>query len=232
MTEFNNNPMNTDQRSKVSLVLFIVSILILVMAGGYLVYAQNLIKTAKSTDDNTASKVTQSNEVSNTAEDNATTTNTTDGSATTDKTTRDPNRYYNDKDEYSFTLPSGYEIRPISKIPGFEDETNTSEYGLDTSFNYQYPGSDNPDSNPDIWISVQKISDGKVNKSNLTNSKECTKPQINNLDIIKCAYEDQLLGGESFDIYIYSSDKYLLLTGHDEYTNAINKIINSFEWLK
>ena len=156
MTEFNNNPMNTDQRSKVSLVLFIVSILILVMAGGYLVYAQNLIKTAKSTDDNTASKVTQSNEVSNTAEDNATTTNTTDGSTATDKSPRDPNRYYNDDGQFSYILP--------------EEWKNT-----DLVFNVS-PIKDEPDSggacgniNPQVSSDLKSALNSKTINSDFTN---------------------------------------------------------------
>ena len=68
MTEFNNNPMNTDQRSKVSLVLFIVSILILVMAGGYLVYAQSLVRTSET------NNLAKTNNTDNTVANNNTNT--------------------------------------------------------------------------------------------------------------------------------------------------------------
>lgn len=94
MTELNQNPMNTNQRSKAPLVLFIVCILVLAIVGGYFAYAKSLGKTAE--------EVAQLN---NTVEDNSATTNTTNEPTAADETIRDPNRYYNDAGQFSYILP-------------------------------------------------------------------------------------------------------------------------------
>src|SRR3990167_5574867 len=79
MTQINQNQIKTNQRSKASLILFIISMLILVGAGGYFVYAQNLSKTSET------NSVAQVDQMKNIVEDNTANTNDYEESTTTSR---------------------------------------------------------------------------------------------------------------------------------------------------
>src|SRR3990167_5456940 len=108
MTDINQNQIKTHQKSKTLLILFVVALLILIVAGGYLVYANSLDKTAE---DHVARVNKTNNAVANT------TANTVDDQSTSaDKSIRDPNRYYYDLDGYSFIVPEGMEAKPAEDV--------------------------------------------------------------------------------------------------------------------
>ena len=106
MTQINQNQIKTNQRSKASLILFIISMLILVGVGGYFVYAQNLSKTSET------NSVAQVDQMKNIVEDNTANTND-DESTTSDQPAKDPNRYYNDEGKFSYILPDEWKNKDL-----------------------------------------------------------------------------------------------------------------------
>lgn len=218
--------MNHQPKSKTSLVLLIIALVILAITGGYFIYAQGLLKSSKTED------INQVGETNNSADDSTTST-VNNESTTSGQTSRDPNRYYNDEGGYSFIVPEGYKIKPESEIPGYIEEPKFPyRFGLDTSFDYQYPNSDDPDSNPDIWVMISQEGQKFYNRARPENFANCKDGVINTLTVRECRYQDYLLGGNSIIIKIFSdNNKVFQLESHDDYNNAIQQIIKSFSWL-
>jgi hypothetical protein len=78
--------------------------LVLLIICGYFVYERSLDKTAD---------VAQLNEANNAVDNNTAVTNTIDQSTAADQTTRDPNRYYNDKGNFSYVLPNEWKNKDL-----------------------------------------------------------------------------------------------------------------------
>lgn len=219
----------TTTKSKISLVLIIISLVILSVMTIYLVYSKDLTRNNQT---NSESSAIKNDPVNNTDDDLVAESDTSDVS---NQTTKDSNRYYNDEDGYSFILPEGYEIRQESEIPGYKEMPKYPyRFGLDTSFDYQKPNSDDPNSNPDIWIFARNVNDStrlNYNRPRPEDFANCKDGSVNSLKVRECRYQDYMLGGSSVVIEVFSNtDKVFQLESHDDYNDSIQQIIKSFKW--